>query len=85
MKIFGEVQRVNFRYCTQGRAEEWGLTGWVRNTEDGAVECEAEGGEEALKEFLDWAKRGPSWAKVKKVEEKWKNFEGKFKKFEIRF
>lgn len=86
LKIFGEVQGVNFRYYAREKARKLGLAGWARNMEDGTVECEVEGEEEALKKFLERAKAGPSWARVEKAEERWGEFRGgKFKEFEIRF
>ncbi len=85
LKIFGNVQGVGFRYYSMEQARELGLLGWVQNVDDGTVECEIEGEEEALKEFLEWARRGPSWARVEKVEEKWGEFKGGFDRFEVRF
>lgn len=85
LKIFGDVQGVNFRYYTQEAAQRFGLAGWVRNNPDGTVECETEGEEESLEKFLEWAKRGPPWARVERVEEKWGECKSEFNKFEIKF
>lgn len=85
LKIFGDVQGVNFRYYAKEIAQRLGLVGWVRNDPDGTVECEAEGEEESLEKFLEWAKKGPKWARVEKMEEKWGACKGEFNKFEIRF
>ena len=68
VKVFGRVQRVFFRYSAKQKAKELGIKGFVRNEEDGLVYIEAEGEEENLKQFLDWCRRGPFLAKVKKVE-----------------
>ncbi len=85
LKIFGDVQGVNFRYFSQETARKLGLVGWVRNAKDGTVECAVEGEKENLEKFLEWAKRGPKWAKVEKVEERWGECKNEFKEFEIRF
>jgi acylphosphatase len=65
--IKGKVQGVFFRATAQEKAEELGITGWVRNTRDGCVEAVANGNEEALKKFIEWCHIGPSRAKVSGV------------------
>jgi len=39
----GRVQGVGFRYTATYKAQELGLTGWVRNEYDGTVEMEVQG------------------------------------------
>ena len=48
IKVFGKVQGVGFRYYTQRKAVELGITGFVQNRPDGSVYIEAEGEEEDL-------------------------------------
>ena len=67
--IKGKVQGVFFRANARDLAEELGLTGWVRNTEEGDVEAMATGKLEQLQKFVDWCHLGPSRAKVTRVEE----------------
>jgi acylphosphatase len=85
LKIFGEVQGVGFRYYAREKAEELNLTGWIRNNFDGTVECEICGEQDSLEKFLKWANKGPSWAKVEKVEVKWNECRNDFSHFEIRY
>ncbi|MCJ2534242.1 MAG: acylphosphatase, partial [Candidatus Thermoplasmatota archaeon] len=47
--ISGRVQGVWFRTSTKQKAEQLGLTGWVRNTSDGSVEAIFEGVEKGIK------------------------------------
>ncbi|MFB1049373.1 acylphosphatase [Paraliobacillus sp. JSM ZJ581] len=59
MIVSGMVQGVGFRYTTQMKATEMGLTGWVRNLSDGTVEIEAEGESKIVDQFVDLIKKGP--------------------------
>ncbi|WYZ42910.1 hypothetical protein EsH8_VI_000609 [Colletotrichum jinshuiense] len=65
----GQVQGVGFRYFTQKRATEYGLSGWCRNTDNNKVEGEAQGDEESLKKFLKDVDEGPRSAKVVKLDQ----------------
>ncbi len=47
----GRVQAVGFRFTVEYCAREAGVTGWVRNMEDGSVLCEAQGTSEQVREF----------------------------------
>jgi len=47
-RITGRVQGVGFRNFTQMRARQLGVSGWVRNEQDGSVRLEAEGPRGAL-------------------------------------
>lgn len=66
--VRGLVQGVNFRSATVGEATRRGLTGRVRNREDGAVEVVAEGDGAAIGELERWLRRGPRLAEVEAVE-----------------
>lgn len=62
--VRGRVQGVGFRAATEETARALGLTGWVRNMPDGAVEVDAEGPESALRELEQFLRRGPRMARV---------------------
>ncbi len=62
--ITGVVQGVGYRYFVARAAERYGITGWVRNREDGAVEVEAEGDSAVLEAFLKDLRIGPRAAEV---------------------
>jgi acylphosphatase len=68
--IHGRVQGVGFRYFAQRAAVEMGLTGYVRNLDDGGVEVYAAGAEEQLSRFAALLRRGPRMAEVRAVEER---------------
>lgn len=66
--ITGFVQGVFFRAETKKKADELGVTGWVRNNADGSVEIHAEGPEDQLEKLKLWCERGPDRARVDHVE-----------------
>jgi acylphosphatase len=65
--VHGRVQGVGFRYFTQYEALKRQLTGWVRNNDDGTVELEVQGNEEAIQLFIDTIREGTLFAKVTDV------------------
>ena len=65
--VFGRVQGVGFRFFAHDSARREGLTGWVRNRDDGAVEIEAQGDAEALQRFEMSIRRGPRSGRVDDV------------------
>jgi acylphosphatase len=81
--VRGRVQGVFFRASAQREARRLGLTGWVKNRPDGRVEILVEGEEEALKDLIGWANRGPSAARVEGVDTRWRGFVGDFSDFRI--
>jgi acylphosphatase len=66
--VRGRVQGVNFRATAAQYAVRLGLRGRIWNREDGAVEAEAVGPDDALTKFEAWLHRGPSYASVESVE-----------------
>ncbi len=83
--IKGEVQGVGFRMSAILKAEQLGLTGWVRNTEDGAVEVWAEGDAEPLDRFFAWLHYGPSAARVDQVIKTDETPRGVYRRFSVTF
>lgn len=81
--VRGRVQGVYFRASAQREARRLGLSGWVRNRSDGAVEILAEGEEIAIRELYGWAQKGPSAARVDRVDTRWRGFSGDFPDFRI--
>lgn len=83
--ISGFVQGVFFRSETRAKALRLGLKGWVRNLSDGRVEAVFEGGEEGVKDMIEFCKVGPPGAVVRDVEVIWEEYWGEFKSFEIKY
>ena len=82
--VKGRVQGVWFRANTKQKAEQLGVSGWIRNTQDGCVEAIFEGEEKCVNEMIDWCNRGPPLAKVNNVEVKNQNPKNNYNGFLIK-
>ena len=67
-RVRGVVQGVGFRQATVREANRLGVSGWVRNEEDGSVSVLLCGPEDAGEAMTGWLRRGPRTAKVESVE-----------------
>jgi acylphosphatase len=65
--ISGLVQGVSFRDACRRTAERQGVSGWVRNLQDGSVEAVFEGPADAVDALVEWSRHGPRLAVVKDV------------------
>ncbi len=83
--VSGRVQGIFFRSETRHEAKKHGVKGWVRNLRDGRVEAVFEGEEKAVKELIEFCRRGPAGARVTHVDVTWGNYTGEFKDFKIRY
>jgi acylphosphatase len=68
LRVFGRVQGVWFRGWAVDEARSLDLDGWVRNRRDGSVEMLLAGPDEAIARMIERARRGPSAARVERVE-----------------
>lgn len=66
--VHGRVQGVFFRDSVRERARSRGVSGWVRNRSDGAVEAVLEGEGEDVDALVRFCREGPSSAEVYEVE-----------------
>lgn len=82
--IKGIVQGVGYRMSAYDAAVDLGITGWVRNLQDGHVEVLAESDKATLEQFVAWAKTGPAYAVVSEVEKEEFTATGEFTSFQIR-
>jgi acylphosphatase len=83
MVVRGRVQGVYFRASAQREARRLGVCGWVRNRADGSLEIVAEGEEAAVRDLHGWAQKGPSAARVDKVDTRWRSYVGEYSDFRI--
>jgi acylphosphatase len=68
VRVSGRVQGVFFRDSTREKAQELGLSGYVKNNPDGDVEALFEGPKEAVEEMVRWCGQGPPHASVENVD-----------------
>ena len=66
--VHGHVQGVFFRDTVQRHALAVGMSGWVRNTSQGTVEAVFEGAAEVVQALVTLCHKGPSGARVDRVE-----------------
>lgn len=67
IKITGRVQGVGFRYFVVQKANEFELTGWVKNTVEGGILIMVQGGETEIDTFIDYLRIGPTLSRVDKI------------------
>lgn len=66
--VHGLVQGVFFRDACRREAERAGVTGWVRNEDDGSVAALFQGAPAAVDRLVRWCHQGPPRARVDRVE-----------------
>ncbi len=66
--VYGRVQGVGFRFYVQNVGNRLGLTGNVRNCPDSSVEIIVEGDARKIAEFIRYVEKGPSLARVLRVD-----------------
>jgi acylphosphatase len=67
--VKGRVQGVGFRWFVHREAADIGLRGWVRNTDDGAVEVLAAGEPDQLEDLMVALSKGSRGSRVDEVVE----------------
>ena len=92
--ISGMVQGVGLRFYIKDKANELGITGWVKNKKDGKVEAvlqrlsgwpHVEEDKAKIEELIELCRKGTALAEVKHVDVKWDHFyDDLMTEFEIR-
>jgi acylphosphatase len=77
--IKGHVQGVGYRAASKAVADQLGVKGYVKNSDNPErdVFIEAEGDEVTLGLFLDWCHEGPEYGEITSVE----SHEGELKNY----
>jgi len=66
--IYGFVQGVGFRFGVERAANSRGVSGWVRNRADGAVEAVFEGEPDDVEALVAYCRQGPRGAGVERAD-----------------
>ncbi len=82
LRVAGHVQGVGYRYFFLQTASSLGLTGWVRNCRDGAVEAVVQGDAKNVQEMINRAQTGPTGSRVDEIDVSAAS--GDFTTFEVR-
>ena len=82
--ITGIVQGVGYRWSCRRAALGIGVTGWVRNLDDGRVEVVAQGTREQVEQLIKWCYRGPEEARVSDIAVAYEELAETFPDFGIR-
>ena len=81
--IFGFVQGVGYRQFVKKNARELGLSGWVKNLDDGRVEALVVGNKDKIESLIKICEKGPFFSEVKSVQVEWEEKETSFEGFNI--
>ena len=81
--VTGRVQGVFFRQSLKAKSIQNDVFGWVKNLQDGRVECLLEGNEENISLLVKWAHDGPANAIVENVEVHNEKFDNEFTTFDV--
>jgi len=81
--VTGRVQGVFFRQSLKAKSIQNDVFGWVKNLQDGRVECLLEGNEKNISVLVEWANSGPANAIVENVEVHNEKFDNEFTKFDV--
>jgi acylphosphatase len=81
--VQGRVQGVFFRDSVRERAQAHGVSGWICNRSDGAVEAVLEGRADNVERVIRLCRTGPRQASVERIDVTEEELEG-LSGFEIR-
>jgi acylphosphatase len=83
LKVKGRVQGVGFRWYAMQNANQFGLTGYVKNLSDGSVEIRVEGEKELIERFKSVMEKGPGFSSVDEVEFNYEPYMAKYDTFSV--
>ena len=81
--VTGRVQRVMYRDFVRRSASKLGISGYVRNLDDGSVEVVAQGADESLEVLSRRLHEGALLSRVERVESERRTAHIVFDRFEI--
>ncbi len=82
--VTGKVQRVGFRAYVEGAVSVLGLSGYIKNNDDGSVEVLAQGEPESLRSLVEYLHEGSPLAEVEGVAVEWGTAKRTYDDFSIK-
>lgn len=83
--VAGRVQMVMYRDFAARSARALGLTGEVRNMQEGSVKVIAEGPHDKLQQFVVFLKKGSIFSRIDNIELASKAASGEYQTFDITY
>jgi acylphosphatase len=81
--VTGRVQSVGYRDFVDTYAKDNGLTGWVKNNQNGSVELVLQGTPDALKDCIEIVHEGSILSKVEALTVDWRTPKQLFDSFRV--
>ncbi len=81
--ISGIIQNVSYDTSTKRFADELGVTGWIKNNDDGTIDAKMEGGYNKVEELTKWMKLGTSKTIIHDFRVEYLKYQNEFKKFNV--
>lgn len=81
--ISGAVQGVGYRFFVKSWAKQFGVVGWVKNSEEGKVEAVFQGEEKSIEDLIAKCWKGPFLAEVKDLTVNWEEDGDRFGDFQV--
>jgi len=83
--VSGKVQGVGYRYFSQMKAVQYGVTGWAKNLADNSVEIVAVGSRDQLDPFVEELRIGNPFSKISDMEITESEVTEQFNSFTIKY
>ncbi len=81
--VSGRVQGVYFRQHVKKQALIQGVTGWVRNLDDGRMEAVFEGEGSAVLAMVNYVRHGPKGSQITNFSVEWETFKDEYQSFKV--
>lgn len=83
--IKGQIVGVNFRSFVKDKADELGLTGYIKNLDNHTIELVIEGHEAKIASLLEHCQKGPEGSIVEDIKYNTLPFNKEFNRFRIKY
>ncbi len=81
--ISGIIQNVSYDTSTKRFADELGVTGWIKNNDDGTIDAKLEGTYNAIEKLTQWMEHGTNKTIIHDFRVEYLKYQNEFKKFSV--